>query len=380
MGVRYRASDPTTEGLTLAWSPDGKWIVFPSSTNGGTPELYALEVTRALNGAGREAWIHLSQGFAEAIGPENYEPMTFLYMAWSHDGKKLAFTAAGKIYTFETACLLKPETCVDSLTVIAEGVSFWFGLQWSPDDSLVLVQGSIAGPLVKAEKGTMASDLVYLMRLVRADGSQEVIFSRETKPRKTLEDAEAMFSPALSPDGKKIVYCGGLSSAPDLYVITLEGENVQRLTDTPGLSEFEATWSPDGKQVAYIRSKDYQGDLYIQDLEGNEPVCVTCSVRPSWKTSVMSVKWSPDGEHLAYFIFGKKPLFQKWAPFYIYIIAPDGSDQVPVIEKGLPGQPFWSPDGRYLAFAFRPKPFYDSWGADILLFNLDGTGLTNLTD
>jgi Tol biopolymer transport system component len=373
----------TTEGLTLAWSPDGKWLVFPSSVNGGTPELYALDVARASGGGGRDSWLHLSQGFHDVIGPKNYTPTTFTYMAWSHDGQRLAFSANEEVYAFDTACLEKPYTCVESLTLIIDGATAWFGVGWSPDDSLLLVQGSLAGPLVDTGQGVMADDLVFLMRVVRADGSKETTFSRETEPREGPDwVGEVSFSPDWSPDGKSILYTAGSTDAPDLYLITLDDEQVQRLTDTPDVSEFSPEWSPDGSRILYGASTDDRTsyDVFIQDLEGGEPFCVTCAVHPSWKSSLLWMSWSPDGSHLAYTISGRKRLFRKWVPFYTYIIQPDGSGQLPVIEEGLPGPAFWSPDGTQLAFAFRPKPFWDSWESDIYLINVDGTGLTNLTD
>src|SRR5512134_1225680 len=77
------AGPATTEGLTLAWSPDGQWIVFPASIGMGPRELYVLNVEDALNGAGRESWIHLSQGFADVIGSENLDAIAYMWQAWS---------------------------------------------------------------------------------------------------------------------------------------------------------------------------------------------------------------------------------------------------------------------------------------------------------
>ena len=76
----------TTEGLTLSWSSDGEWILFPSSSGGSPPELYALNVADTLDGAGREEWLHLSQGFTDVIEPADPNAGTYMHLAWSLDG------------------------------------------------------------------------------------------------------------------------------------------------------------------------------------------------------------------------------------------------------------------------------------------------------
>ena len=375
-----QTSPATTEGLTLAWSPDGRWIVFPASTGMGPRELYVLNVEEALNGAGRESWIQLSQGFADAIDSENLDAIAYLWQAWSPDGRKIAFTAGDTIYTIDASCMEAPGTCVDTLTPVVGGASAWLTVEWSPDSRWLLVESTIAGPMVKTEKGVMASDLVFVMRVVAADGSGEVILSRETEPRQAPDwIGGPAFAPAWSPDGKRIVYCSGTPGKPDLYILTLEGETVVPLTDTPDLNEFSPIWSPDGRTIAYAVQSGEGYDLYTREIDSGDTTCVTCAVRPSWETSLFSPKWSPDGSQLAYVILGRRSLFQRFDPIYIYMIAPDGSDQIPVIEKGYSSLPYWSPDGTRLAFAFRPRPDLENINSDIYVINADGSGLTDLT-
>jgi Tol biopolymer transport system component len=367
----------TTEGLALSWSPDGKWMVFPASTNQNPPELYALNVTNTLEGAGRDSWVHLSQGFFPA------KPDAFAYMqlAWSPDGRKIAFTAGDTAYVFDAACLEKPAECADSLTPVIGGASAWSLLEWSPDSRTILLQSTIAGPLVNTDKGMMADKFVMLMRVVAADGSGEVFFSRATKPRQAPDWTQyASFSPAWSPDGKQILYRAGQDGSVDLYLLTLEGEQVRQLTHTPEVEELGPTWSPDGKLIAYGVNHKNRADLYTLAIDGGSSTCVTCDIHPSWKHMLLWFSWSPDGRHIAYTITGKPRLFQKAVPYYTYLINPDGSQQVPVVKNGYPGLTFWSPDGRRLAFGFRPRSPLESLESDILVINADGSGLTNLTD
>ena len=374
-------SHVTTEGMNLSWSPDSQWIVFPASTDGKAPELYALNVMDTLKGAGRDSWIHLSQGFENVIGRDELNAITYMHLAWSPDGGRIAFTAGDTVYTFDAACLESPATCADSLQAVIGDASAWLTLEWSPDSTSLLVESTITGPTVKTDKGVMADNLVILMRVVMADGSGRVVFTRQTPPRQRPDWVSySFFSPAWSPDGKQILYSSGKAGESDLYLITFGGESVEQLTHTPDVEEYSPGWSPDGREILYAAVFEGKRDIYRQELDEGKQVCVTCKVRPSWKYSLLWLRGSPDGTRIAYGISGKPRLFQRALPIYLYLIAPDGSSQVPVIEKGFSGPPFWSPDGKYLAFAFRPHNPLKSLEADILLINADGSGLTDLTD
>src|SRR5574341_199362 len=376
------ASGPETrDGGALAWSPDGEWIVFPSSNGYITPELYALNVAGALDGVDRTTWLHLSEGFADVIGPANLNAVAYMLLAWSPDGQRIAFSAGDTIYAFDAACLDAPATCADSLTPLIGGASFWVSLIWSPDSTRLLVESTTAGPLVETDKGVLADELVITMRVVVADGSQEVVFTHQTEPRRGPDwEGHPFFSPVWSPDGEQIMYVSDSAGDPDLYLLTLDGGDPVQITDTPE-AEINPAWSPDGAEIAYWLSADGSGDIYRQPLDGGPPACVTCEFRPAWKYSLLGGPyWSPDGSQIAYLISGKRILFRRALPIYLYLISADGSRQTALVERDLPWRLAWSPDGSRLAFSFRPTLDVGNPECDIYLINADGTGLTNLPD
>lgn len=69
-------------------------------------------------------------------------------------------------------------------------------------------------------------------------------------------------APAVSPDGTQVLF-SRWSGVPgemwDLYLMDLDGGDVQQITDTPDLGEFRATWSPDGTRAAFTAD----GDIWV---------------------------------------------------------------------------------------------------------------------
>src|SRR6478735_10258602 len=63
----------------------------------------------------------------------------------------------------------------------------------------------------------------------------------------------------------------------DLYAVRIDGQEMQRLTATPGY-DAEATVSPDGKTIVWTSVKDGDLDLYAMNLDGTKPRRLTDEV------------------------------------------------------------------------------------------------------
>ncbi|MEO7648152.1 MAG: protein kinase, partial [Gemmatimonadaceae bacterium] len=137
------------------------------------------------------------------------------------------------------------------------------------------------------------------------------------------------FNPSWSPDGKEISFHSWRSGNRDAYLMSADGSNERLLLGGPS-HEFGGRWSPDGKSLALVSDRSGRGELYIIPRDGGAPRQLTRnggSMRPFW---------SPDGRWIAY-----------TRERGISIIPAAGGEPISVFPRGreLGG---WSPDGREL--------------------------------
>lgn len=117
-----------------------------------------------------------------------------------------------------------------------------------------------------------------------------------------------------------------LSANEDLYLYSISGNSLVRLTSAPG-EEEEATFSPDGTKVAFLRAND----LYIVDLSGRERRLTTDGSaellngkldyvyqeevygRGIWK----GFWWSPDSLRVAFLQLDERPVPEFTIPDHI---------------------------------------------------------------
>jgi len=101
-------------------------------------------------------------------------------------------------------------------------------------------------------------------------------------------------APAFSPDGRKLVITlGGLDGNPDIYVLDIRTRQTTRLTRHRAI-DTEGTWSPDGKYIYFTSDRAGGPQVYRISANGGDPERITFegsyNARP---------RLSPDGTRLA---------------------------------------------------------------------------------
>jgi len=94
----------------------------------------------------------------------------------------------------------------------------------------------------------------------------------------TVEDLWAMkriSNLTISPDGKWVAYVITSYSMEenkgqrDIYLVSIDGREIKQLTKGEG-SNYSPAWSPDGKKIAFISTRDGEPQVYVIELETGE--------------------------------------------------------------------------------------------------------------
>ncbi len=176
-------------------------------------------------------------------------------------------------------------------------------------------------------------DLKYEIYVVNVDGSGL---------KRLTETEEAEDHPAWSPDGSRIIFDADYDRDGyyEIYSMDEDGSNLTRLTFDQANDQF-ADWSPDGEQIAYSSYRNGNWDIYVMDADGSNPRQLTNS--PDWE---LFPAWSPDGSRIAF--NGLRPGSGNTD---IYVMNRDGSNVLQLTDSaGFDENPVWSPDGTRIAF------------------------------
>jgi dipeptidyl aminopeptidase/acylaminoacyl peptidase len=217
----------------------------------------------------------------------------------------------------------------------------------NPDGSVVRLVARAGTPLAWSRDGT---------RLLLARDGQLFILHADGSETQVTPEEQFVSHAALSPDGARVVFTGGLGQSPDgepggccerygVLTIDADGGSVEMLVDVGDAVAEAVSFSPDGSRIAYaFGGGDHGHRVWIVDADGTDAHEILANEMLQGAGHVHGLAWSPAGDRIALGLSGT-----------IYTFATDGTGLTPEIFLGTHAdirlerlEPYWSPDGSQL--------------------------------
>jgi Tol biopolymer transport system component len=263
-------------------------------------------------------------------------------VAWSRDGRSIAFTAmhhAGEKEMRSGIFVMRSDGTEPARVTDDATVAFYVSM--SPDGKRVAYAVNM---------GEKQSD-IFVSTL---DGAKPLRLTR----------GGYNHTPAWSPDGRRIAFISDRDGGPpQIYVMNVDGSNQTRLTKDE-TRDYNPAWSPDGRRITYYAERgDRKDQVWVMNADGREAKLLTGGVGHN-----IFPAFSSDGARV---VFTSKREGDEF--FHIYSVKTDGTDLRKLCEQeAFFARP--SPDGKKIAFTAGRFP-----ESAIYVMNSDGTGVTRLT-
>ncbi|UCD75986.1 MAG: PD40 domain-containing protein, partial [Phycisphaerales bacterium] len=144
----------------------------------------------------------------------------------------------------------------------------------------------------------------------------------------------------LSPDGRTIAYAELVDEKVAFFTVSVQGGEPRLLASSDSGSGHTPRWSPDGERLAYA----HDDGLYVVRASGDQ---TPTRIAQLAKWEPWSVRWSPDGQHVAAFGFGESEKENS-----IFVVPASGGEPrrlTPldgIYKEGLA----WHPDGERIMY------------------------------
>ena len=141
-----------------------------------------------------------------------------------------------------------------------------------------------------------------------------------------------------TPDGK-LVYTSQIAGEQNLWMMDPNGGPARQLTVHAGFSEQPAV-SPDGRYIVFLSNRNDQEHLWRIDIDGKHPMQLTRGIGDRHPTFTQD---------------GRAVIFKSSNPGNLFRVSIDGGEPVRLTERGV-FDPNVSPDGKLIACGYRPAP------------------------
>jgi Tol biopolymer transport system component len=156
-----------------------------------------------------------------------------------------------------------------------------------------------------------------------------------------LEDAADLRRPALSPDGRRLVYERARELTRVLAVDDATGDAAPRPWPLAEGRHDTPAWSPDGSRVAFVSDATGHPEVWIASADGSDARALT----DLQANRIDTPRWSPDGRSIVL-----SAAREGW--YSVYVVASSGGKPVRLTtDEADERVPSWSSDGQWLYYA-----------------------------
>lgn len=180
----------------------------------------------------------------------------FSDVAYSPDGQKIAFVRTATFTNDDGQEVTSPELFIAAID--------------NPGAARQITRlgGSVLG------RPSWAPDAVRLVISSNYDGDEDlwILTDDGNNLQKITNNDFADRDPAWAPSGEVILYASEQESGPssgltELFTIDSDGQNITQLTNADR-SSYSPAWSPDGQYIVFASDRNGDGDIFIMEASG----------------------------------------------------------------------------------------------------------------
>ena len=320
-----------------AWSPDGESIVCAHGNSAAGSQGVSLVEVSAVDGRTRElsserffniakiAWLPQKSGLIMSAGkkPEDYRQLwrvsypdlqfteistglnNFSDLSLTHNGDKVVASQSTRAFDLWVGPTREAEN-LKKVTAVMDKFC------WTPDGRLIYSLNTIGNvdlwvmrPDGQEQKQLTLNSATNDAPTVTPDGRYIVFISNRSGAfqvwRMQLDGSDPVpltngggkNFPAISPDGKSVVY--NTTDDWQLWRVSIDGGEPTRLSDSYALYP---SISPDGKMIACLGRSDSKSVLRIFSFEGGRPLKTFALAAPDFSSN--RIQWTRDGKAVIY--------------------------------------------------------------------------------
>ncbi len=340
-------------------SADGKTLYFLSERNGGSMNVYCIEVQGARS-KGQETTLSSQLSISSSLKPvTSFKTHPVRFLSAAKNGL-LCYTYNGEIYTQKNG--EKPKKLNITLT---------------RDDEAVIADLSFSSG---ARQSVVSKDGKQIAFVVR--GEVFVTSTEYSTTRRISQTAGAEGDVDFAPDGRTVAYASERNGNWQLYTASIvrdedlnfanatliKEESVfpelpaLKLDGKPDFSQVERRYpkySPDGKKLAFIEDRI---KLKVVDLKTKKVTQVTDGSKWYNLGGGFEYEWSPDGKWFVIgYIANRRDPYQDMG-----IVSAEGGEIHPITQSAyISGNPRWVMDGKAILFESERYGMrsHASWGS-----------------